>query len=73
MGENQVMIIAEPTGDVLDASNLLIDKGEELHFIVLGPGQTSSAHQLDEYVSKEAYFNFVDILIELITEFAEGK
>ena len=73
MGDIEAMIIAEPIGDVTDTSNLLIDKGEELHFVVLGPGQSRSAHQLDEYVSKEANFNFVDIYIELITEFAEGK
>ncbi|MBA5729839.1 hypothetical protein HW423_08570 [Aerococcaceae bacterium INB8] len=73
MGDIEAMIIAEPTGDVTDASNILIDKGEDFHFVVLRLGQTSSAHQLDEYVSKEASFNFVDIYIELITKFAEGK
>ena len=66
-------LLVGPTTGVTDASNLLIDKGEDFHFVVFGPGKTSSAHQLNEYVSKEAYFNFIDIYIELITKYVDGK
>lgn len=66
-------LLVGPTTGVTDASNLLIDKGEDFHFVVFGPGKTSSAHQLNEYVSKEAYFNFIDIYIELITKYADVK
>lgn len=67
----QTELLVGPTTGVTDASNLLIDKDESFHFIIFGPGETSLAHQVNEYVYKETYLDFVDIYIELITRYAQ--
>lgn len=60
-----------PTTGVTDASNLLIDKDESFHFVIFGPGETSLAHQVNEYVYKDTYLKFIDIYIELLTKYAQ--
>ncbi|MDO1605762.1 ArgE/DapE family deacylase [Lactobacillus sp. YT155] len=54
---------------VTDASNLLKDKPYEFPFIVFGPGEPTMPHQVNEYVNKQVYFNFIDIYEELFVEY----
>lgn len=55
---------------VTDASNFLRDKAADFPFIMFGPGETKMAHQVDEYVNKDAYLNFVDLYVDLLTGYA---
>lgn len=59
-----------PTTGVTDASNLLLSKDEDFKFVIMGPGQTSLAHQVNEHVSKDEYLNYIDLYIQLITQYA---
>lgn len=59
-----------PTTGVTDASNLLLSKDEDFKFVIMGPGQTSLAHQVNEYVSKDDYLNYIDLYVQLITQYA---
>lgn len=52
---------------VTDASNFLRDKAPDFPFIMFGPGETKMAHQVDEYVNKDVYLNFVDLYVDLLT------
>lgn len=52
---------------VTDASNFLRDKAADFPFIMFGPGETKMAHQVDEYVNKDVYLNFVDLYVDLLT------
>lgn len=54
-----------------DASDLVVDKGEDFSFIMFGPGETSQAHVIDEYVNKEDYLNFIDLFEDLLTEYLD--
>ncbi|RZI03905.1 ArgE/DapE family deacylase [Staphylococcus condimenti] len=56
---------------VTDASDLVVDKGEDFLFIMFGPGETSQAHVIDEYVNKEDYLNFIDLFEDLLTEYLD--
>lgn len=53
---------------VTDASNLLRDKPKDFPFIIFGPG-SDSVHQIDEFVDKQMYFNFIEIYQKLFTEY----
>lgn len=55
---------------VTDASNFLRDKAADFPFIMFGPGETKMAHQVDEYVNKDVYLNFVDLYVDLLTGYA---
>lgn len=57
-------LIATPTVDVTDASNLLKGKSEDFPFLMIGPGQ--GPHQVDECVNKNHYLKFIDYYIELL-------
>lgn len=57
---------------VTDASNMLADKPKDFPFIIFGPG-SQSVHQVNEYVDKQMYLNFVDIYEQLFTEYLENK
>ncbi|MBJ6275878.1 ArgE/DapE family deacylase [Staphylococcus aureus] len=54
---------------VTDASDLLLSKNENFPFIMFGPGQTSQAHRIDEFVEKDIYLKFIDIFIELFPDY----
>lgn len=72
LGEDIVkkQFMVGPTTGVTDASNLLLSKDEDFKFIIMGPGQTSLAHQVNEHVSKDEYLNYIDLYIQLITQYA---
>ena len=53
-----------PMPGVTDASNLLRGKDESFPFLTFGPGAT--AHQVNEYVNKDTYLQFVDYFTQLI-------
>lgn len=55
---------------VTDASNFLRDKAADFPFIMFGPGETKMAHQVDEYVNKDVYLNFVNLYVDLLTGYA---
>lgn len=59
-----------PTTGVTDASNLLLSKDPDFKFIVMGPGQTSLAHQVNEHIDKDIYFNYIDLYVQLISQYA---
>lgn len=81
-GENSVIDLAQELGKkylgndipkeaspgVTDAADLVVDKGEDFPFIMFGPGQTSQAHRVDEYVEKDVYLKFIDLFEELLTQ-----
>ncbi|OZG48980.1 ArgE/DapE family deacylase [Bombiscardovia coagulans] len=52
-----------------DASKLLINHPEGFSFLVFGPGTGSVAHQDNEYVSKAAYLDFIDLYQELFSAY----
>lgn len=54
---------------VTDASNLLKGKDSSFPLAMFGPGQTTLAHQVDEYVDKDIYFKFIDLFVELFPEY----
>ena len=54
---------------ITDASNLLKEKKEDYPFIVFGPGNPLVSHQVDEYVEKKAYLDFIDIYQELAEKY----
>lgn len=56
---------------VTDASDLVVDKGEDFPFIMFGPGETSQAHVIDEYVDKKDYLNFIDLFEDLLVEYLD--
>lgn len=58
---------------VTDASDLVVDKGEDFPFIMFGPGETSQAHVIDEYVKKEDYLNFIDLFEALFIEYLDQQ
>lgn len=72
LGEDIVkkQFMVGPTTGVTDASNLLLSKDEDFKFVIMGPGQTSLAHQVNEHVSKDEYLNYIDLYIQLITQYA---
>lgn len=60
-------IIITPTVGVTDASNLLKGKDEDFPFLMLGPG--TKPHQVDEFVSKDKYLDFITYYIQLFTTY----
>ncbi|BDR58580.1 ArgE/DapE family deacylase [Xylocopilactobacillus apicola] len=51
-----------------DASKFLFDRPNGFNYVVFGPGE-NNAHQDNEYVTKQMYFDFIEIYKELFTEF----
>ena len=45
------------------------EKKEDYPFIVFGPGNPLVSHQVDEYVEKKAYLDFIDIYQELAEKY----
>lgn len=66
--QQEIQTAASP--GVTDASNFLRDKAADFPFIMFGPGETKMAHQVDEYVNKDVYLNFVDLYVDLLTGYA---
>src|SRR5699024_12746023 len=52
-----------------DASYLMKDKDESFSFVMYGPGETGQAHQVDEYVYKDAYLTFIDLYSQLLPQY----
>lgn len=82
-GDNSFLKLAKSLGDeyfnrnlevtsstaTTDASYLMKDKDEDFSFVMYGPGETGQAHQVDEYVYKDVYLTFIDLYIQLLTEY----
>lgn len=82
-GDNSFLQLAKSLGDeyfnrnlevtsstaTTDASYLMKDKGEDFSFVMYGPGETGQAHQVDEYVYKDVYLTFIDLYIQLLTDY----
>lgn len=82
-GDNSFLQLAKSLGDeyfnrnlevtsstaTTDASYLMKDKGEDFSFVMYGPGETGQAHQVDEYVYKDVYLTFIDLYIQLLTNY----
>lgn len=64
---NETELITTPTVAVTDASNLLRDKDEHFPFLMFGPGV--GPHQINEYVDKKNYLDFIDYYIDLLNSF----
>ncbi|UXV36109.1 ArgE/DapE family deacylase [Staphylococcus sp. IVB6181] len=60
-------ILITPMPGVTDASNLLKGKDENFPFLMYGPGST--AHQINEYVDKKTYLDFIEYFISLLTQY----
>jgi len=54
---------------VTDASNLLKGKDSSFPLAMFGPGITTLAHQVNEYVDKDIYLKFTDLFVELLSEY----
>lgn len=54
------------SGGVTDAASLLIGKDESFGFAMFGPGRTPVAHTVDEYVDKDYYLKFTEIVKEVV-------
>ncbi len=81
-GDNPVVDLAQSLGKkylgesipkqaspgVTDAADLMLDKGKDFPLIMFGPGETSQAHRIDEYVYKDVYLNFIDLFEELLPQ-----
>ncbi|MGW7976398.1 ArgE/DapE family deacylase [Staphylococcus xylosus] len=82
-GDNSFLNLAKSLGDeyfnrnlevtsstaTTDASYLTKDKSEDFSFVMYGPGETGQAHQVDEYVYKDVYLTFIDLYIQLLTDY----
>lgn len=82
-GDNSFLKLAKSLGDeyfnrnlevtsstaTTDASYLMKDKSEDFSFVMYGPGETGQAHQVDEYVYKDVYLTFIDLYIQLLTDY----
>ncbi|WP_436956569.1 ArgE/DapE family deacylase [Staphylococcus sp. AS1337] len=82
-GDNSFLNLAKSLGDeyfnrnlevtsstaTTDASYLMKDKSEDFSFVMYGPGETGQAHQVDEYVYKDVYLTFIDLYIQLLTDY----
>lgn len=82
-GDNSFLKLAKSLGDeyfnrnlevtsstaTTDASYLMKDKGEDFSFVMYGPGETGQAHQVDEYVYKDVYLSFIDLYVQLLTQY----
>lgn len=60
-------LITTPTVAVTDASNLLRDKDEHFPFLMFGPGV--GLHQIDEYVDKQNYLDYINYYIDFLTSY----
>lgn len=65
--QHEVQLLASP--GVTDAANLLRDKDADFPFVMYGPGITKMAHQVDEYVEKSVYLDFIKLYQELMTAY----
>ncbi|WP_436951077.1 ArgE/DapE family deacylase [Staphylococcus shinii] len=82
-GDNSFLKLAKSLGDeyfnrnlevtsstaTTDASYLMKGKGEDFSFVMYGPGETGQAHQVDEYVYKDVYLSFIDLYVQLLTQY----
>ena len=82
-GDNSFLKLAKSLGDeyfnrnlevtsstaTTDASYLMKDKSEDFSFVMYGPGETGQAHQVDEYVYTDVYLTFIDLYIQLLTDY----
>lgn len=57
---------------VTDASNLVVDKGPQFPLAVFGPGN-DTPHQVDEYVDRQMYLNFIDLYTKLFTTYLDSS
>lgn len=57
---------------VTDASNLLRDKDEGFPFAIWGP-TGDGVHQVDEYVEKDLYLNFIKMYITVFTQYLNDQ
>lgn len=58
---------------VTDASYLLLDRSKGFDLVMYGPGHLFMAHQTNEYVSKDTYLKFTDLLKELMLNSANEQ
>ena len=59
-----------PIAPATDANYLMRGKTHNFPFIITGPGN-DTAHQVNESLEKQMYFNFIDIFETLFVEFLE--
>ncbi|HDA6821547.1 TPA: ArgE/DapE family deacylase [Staphylococcus aureus] len=50
-----------------DASSFLGDNKDNVDLAIFGPGNPLMAHQIDEYIEKDMYLNYIDIFKEAST------
>lgn len=53
---------------VTDASNMLRDKDFDFPLAIFGPG-SASVHQVNEYVDKQMYLDFINLYVELFSTY----
>lgn len=56
-----------------DASSFLGDNENNVDLAVFGPGKSLVAHQIDEYIEKDMYLNYIDIYKDAFVKYLEEK
>ena len=56
-----------------DGSNLLKDREDDVDFAIFGPGIPLEAHQVDEYLEKDTYLNYIDLYKDVFVKYLEDK
>ncbi|CAC6112135.1 succinyl-diaminopimelate desuccinylase [Staphylococcus aureus] len=56
-----------------DASSFLGDNKDNVDLAIFGPGNPLMAHQIDEYIEKDMYLNYIDIFKEASIQYLKEK
>ncbi|HEJ8184028.1 TPA: ArgE/DapE family deacylase [Staphylococcus aureus] len=56
-----------------DASSFLGDNKDNVDLAIFGPGNPLMAHQIDEYIEKDMYLKYIDILKEASIQYLKEK
>lgn len=56
-----------------DASSLLGENKDNVDLAIFGPGDSLVAHQIDEFIYKNMYLNYIDIYKDVFVDYLDSK